>query len=76
MNNASALVREARAARGITVAELAARIGAPSAIVDAMETDEYDRHTLTTLTKVADALDYVVHVTFVPKGSTTDMVKR
>jgi ribosome-binding protein aMBF1 (putative translation factor) len=49
-------IRRVREDAGMTQAELAKRIGTQTSAVSRIEDADYDRHSVQTLTKVADAL--------------------
>jgi len=60
------LIYEARVAAGLTQAELAARVGTRQSAIARLEDADYEGHTLTMLTRIAQALDRRVEVRLVP----------
>lgn len=56
-----------REQHGLSQAELAAKIGTKQQAVSRMESPGYDRHSLATLRRVAEALDAFVDVILVPQ---------
>ncbi len=56
-----------RQAQGLTQGELAERAKTSRTVITRLENSNYDRHTLSTLCKVAGAMGHEVHIHFVPK---------
>jgi DNA-binding XRE family transcriptional regulator len=62
-------IRELRIESGLTQRELAALAGTTASVICRLEDDDYDRHSVTMLRRIADALDARVEVRFVPGRS-------
>ena len=65
------MIYEARAAAGLTQAELAARVGTRSWVIARLEDADYDGHTLDMLARIARSLDQRVEVRLVPRQAET-----
>lgn len=63
---AACAIYEARAAAGLTQAQLAERVGTTQSVIARLEGADYEGHTLRLLGRVAAALGQRVEVTFVP----------
>lgn len=58
-------IYEARSARGLSQAKLAAIVGTSQSVIARLENADYDGHSLTMLRRIAEALRYNVEVRFV-----------
>lgn len=58
-------IYEARAARGLSQAKLAALVGTTQSVIAWLEDADYDGHSLTMLRRIAEAIGYDVEVRFV-----------
>jgi ribosome-binding protein aMBF1 (putative translation factor) len=58
-------IYEARTARGLSQAALAAKVGTTQSVIARLEDADYDGHSLTMLRRIAEALGYDVQVLFV-----------
>ena len=61
-------LNEMREQAGLTQQQLADRAGTSRSVIARLESPGYDKHTLTTLDKVAGAMGYAVRVDFIPKA--------
>lgn len=59
-------IHELREREGLTQEELAERAGTSRTVIARLESPGYDKHTMSTLRKVAGAMGYGVRVQFVP----------
>ena len=60
-------IRRLREAADLTQQELADKIGTHPSAISRIEDADYDGHSMSTLQKVADALDMLLLVDFAPK---------
>lgn len=58
-------IHEARTARGLSQAKLAAMVGTTQSVIARLEDADYNGHSLTMLRRIAEALGYDVEVRFV-----------
>jgi ribosome-binding protein aMBF1 (putative translation factor) len=61
------LVYDARAAAGITQEHLARLVGTRQSVIARLESADYEGHSLTMLSRIADALHQKLEVRFVPR---------
>lgn len=61
-------IREAREAAGLTQGQLAESINTRQSAVSRLEDASYTRHSLSTLRRIADALNQDLEVRFVPRN--------
>lgn len=59
-------IYEARTARGLSQAKLAALVGTTQSVIARLEDADYDGHSLSMLRRIGEALGYGVEVRFVP----------
>jgi DNA-binding XRE family transcriptional regulator len=68
-------IRRVREEAGITQGELAKRIGTQTSAISRIEDADYDRHSVQTLTKIADALGMRLIIDIEPKTRVTKRAK-
>jgi ribosome-binding protein aMBF1 (putative translation factor) len=68
-------IRRVREDSGMTQAELAKRIGTQTSAISRIEDADYDRHSVQTLTKVADALGMRLIIDIEPKTAARKRAK-
>ncbi len=68
MAEVSTQIRKLREARGLMQKDLAEMVGMMPARISVLESNGYDRHTMSTLKRLAKALDAELVVEFVPKS--------
>lgn len=59
-------LREMREAEGLSQQELADRVGTQRSVIARIENPGYDRHSMSTLRKVSEALGHVMRIEFAP----------
>lgn len=64
-------IRDLREQAGLTQEQLAAKIGSSKSAVSRIEDANYDSHSLTTLRRIAEALDQRLRVDFEPRRVTS-----
>lgn len=62
------LIRDARKEAGLSQAELAARVGTTQSAISRLEDADYEGHSLSTLQRIADALDRDLAVVMPSRG--------
>lgn len=70
------LIYDARAEAGMTQRQLADLIGTQQSVIARLEDADYDGHSLTMLSRIADALHQRLEVTFVPRQRSTSTSRR
>jgi ribosome-binding protein aMBF1 (putative translation factor) len=60
-------IQAIREAQGMTQKDLADKIGTQPSAISRIEDADYDRHSISVLQKVADALDMLLLIDFAPK---------
>lgn len=61
------MIYDARAAAGLTQAELAELVGTTQSVISRLEDADYEGHSLSMLQRIADALHRRVEIRFVPE---------
>ena len=62
-------IHAARQAAGLTQAELASRVGTTQSVISALESAEYEGHSMTMLRRIAQAMGMRIHVQFIAGSS-------
>ncbi len=65
-SGAARAIFDARVAAGLTQAELARRVGTRQSVISRLEDANYEGHTLSMLTRIANALSREVDVRLIP----------
>jgi len=65
------LIYDARTQAGLTQEELAERIGSKQPVVARLEDADYEGHSLTMLQRIAEALNLILDIRFVPREQAT-----
>ena len=63
------MIYDARAAAGLTQAQLAEIVGTSQSAIARLEDADYEGHSLTMLPRIGDALNQRIEVRFVPRAS-------
>ena len=69
-------IYDLRTARGLTQRQLADLVGTKQPVIARLEDADYEGHSLSMLSRIADALGYSVSVSFVPRSSSTPRRRR